>query len=110
MIVDPWNYHWCMTWTKQAGGMTPRMDRALEGCRKLGMTVPWGPTDAASMFSGWPQRQRAMAVPYVPVPNVRKINCRWTVSWGACRCGPGIPCVVNYGWDGIESTTRDRRE
>jgi len=25
VIVDPWNYHWCMTWTEQAGGMTPRL-------------------------------------------------------------------------------------
>ena len=31
VIVDPWNYHWCMTWTEQAGGMTPRMNRALAG-------------------------------------------------------------------------------
>ena len=102
VIVDPWNYHWCMTWTEQAGGMTPRMNRALQGCRKLGMTVLWGPTDSASMFSGWPQRQRAMAVPYVPVPNVRKAECRWTVPGGNCLCGPGPACVVNYGWDGMD--------
>ena len=102
VIVDPWNYHWCMTWTEQAGGMTPRMNRALEGCRKLGMTVLWGPTDTASMFSGWLQRQRAMAVPYLPVPNVRKAECHWTVPWGNCLCGPGAACVVNYGWDGMD--------
>ena len=102
VIVDPWNYHWCMTWTEQAGGMTPRMNKALAGARKLGMSVFWGPTDAAGMFSGWPQRQRAMAVPYVPVPNVRKADCRWTVPSGACLCGPGISCLVNYGWDGMD--------
>ena len=93
-----------MTWTEQAGGMTPRMNRALQGCRKLGMTVMWGPTDTASMFSGWPQRQRAMAVPYVPVPNVRKADCRWTVPYGNCLCGPGIACLVNYGFDGMVPT------
>ena len=102
VIVDPWNYHWCMTWTEQAGGMTPRMNRALQGCRKLGLTVLWGPTDSASMFSGWPQRQRAMAVPYVPVPAVRKADCRRTLPWGNCLCGPGLACVVNYGWDGMD--------
>ena len=101
VIVDAWNYHWCMTWTEQAGGMTPRMNKALAGCRKLGMTVCWGPTDTASMFSGWPQRQRAMAVPYLAVPNLRKANCRWTVPYGACLCGPGHACQVNYGFDGM---------
>jgi len=101
VIVDPWNYHWCMTWTEQAGGMTPRMNKALAGARKLGMSVFWGPTDAASMFSGWPQRQRAMAAPYMPVPSLRKTECRWTVPSGDCLCGPGIACAVNFGWDGM---------
>ena len=68
IIVDPWNYHWCMTWTEQAGGMLPRINRANECARKLGMQVFWAPTDVASMYSGWPQRQRAMAVPYIEVP------------------------------------------
>lgn len=102
VIVDPWNYHWCMTWTEQAGGMTPRMNRALAGVRQLGMAVFWGPTDSAGTYSGWPQRQRAMAVPYLAVPSLRKADCRWTVPWGACLCGPGIACVVNYGWDGMD--------
>jgi hypothetical protein len=102
VIVDAWNYHWCMTWTEQAGGMTPRMNQALAGARKLGMSVFWGPTDAASMFSGWPQRQRALAVPNLPVPRIRKADCRWTVQGGSCLCGPGIACVVNYGWDGMD--------
>jgi len=101
VIVDPWNYHWCMTWTEQAGGMTPRMNRALQGCRKLGMSVFWAPTDTAGMFVGWPQRQRAMTVPYVPVPNLRKAECCWTVPWGACLCGPGLACLPNYGHDGM---------
>lgn len=103
VIVDPWNYHWCMTWTEQAGGMTPRMNKALAGARHLGLSVLWAPTDSANMFSGWPQRQRAMAVPYVPVPNIRKAQCRWTVPFtDACLCGPGIACLTNYGWDGMD--------
>ena len=97
VIVDPWNYHWCMTWTRQAGGMTPRMNRALQGARQLGMTVFWGPTDVASQYVGTPQRERALAVPYVEVPHVRDITCKFTVPFGPCLCGPGIRCVVNYG-------------
>ena len=75
VIVDTWNYHWCMTWNEQAGGMTPRMNRATEGARKLGMQVFWAPTDMASMYSGWSQRQRAMAVPYIEVPRTRNYSC-----------------------------------
>jgi hypothetical protein len=101
VIVDMWNYHWCMTWTEQAGGMTWRMNRALQGARKLGMHVFWGPTDAASMFSGWPQKQRSMAVPYVEVPKARDLKCKFTVPFGKCLCGPGINCITNYGWDGM---------
>ncbi|KKL26240.1 hypothetical protein LCGC14_2397260 [marine sediment metagenome] len=97
VIVDPWNYHWCMTWTQQAGGMTERMNRALEGARKLGMTVFWGPTDVASQYVGTPQRERALAVPYIEVPHVRDITCKFTVPYGPCLCGPGISCAVNYG-------------
>jgi hypothetical protein len=28
IIVDPWNYHWCMTWSEQAGGTVPRLNQA----------------------------------------------------------------------------------
>ena len=102
VIVDPWSYHWCMTWTEQAGGMTPRMNRANEGARKLGIQIIWAPTDAANMYSGWKQRQRAMAFPYIDVPKVHEITCKFSVPWGSCLCGPGISCMVNYGEESMD--------
>jgi hypothetical protein len=102
VIIDPWSYHWCMTWTEQAGGMTRRMNRANEAARKLGIQIIWAPTDAASMYSGWKQRQLAMAVPYVDVPKVHEKTCKFTVPWGACLCGPGISCKTNYGENAID--------
>jgi hypothetical protein len=101
VIIDPWNYHWCMTWTGQAGGMATRINRALACARKLGIQVIWAPTDVASLYSGWPQRQRAMAVPYKEVPNIRNYSCTFTVPSGDCLCGPGIACKLNYGWDAM---------
>ena len=101
VIVDMWNYHWCMTWTEQAGGMYTRINKALEGARKLGMSVLWAPTDVASMYAGTPQREHALAIPYVPLPKVRDYSCAFTIPYGACHCGPGISCVVNYGHDGM---------
>lgn len=101
VIIDPWNYHWCMTWTEQVGGMATRMNRALACARDLGMQVIWAPTDVASLYSGWPQRQRAMAVPYSEVPSTRSHSCTFTVPFGECLCGPGIDCKLNYGFDAI---------
>lgn len=101
IIVDPWNYHWCMTWTEHAGGAVPRMNRVLHGCRKLGMQVLWAPTDVVSMYSGTPQRERALAFRYVSVPKARAFNCPFTVPRGGCHCGPGLTCIPNYGHDGM---------
>jgi hypothetical protein len=77
------------------------MNKVLDGARELGMQVIWGPTDVASMYVGWPQRERALGVPYVPVPKVRVFNVQFTVPQGECHCGPGIPCRVDYGEEGI---------
>ena len=103
IIIDPWNYHWCMTWTQQAGGMATRINRALASARSLGMQVIWAPTDVASMYSGWTQRQRAMAVPYSEVPNTRSYSCTFTTPYDTCLCGPGIYCKLNYGWDAMSA-------
>lgn len=101
VIVDPWNYHWCMTACARVGAMVPRWNRALQCARKLGMPVMWAPTDVASQYVGTPQRERALAVEYLDVPQTRDLSCRFTAAVGRCMCGPGIDCVVNYGWDGI---------
>jgi len=101
VIVDPWNFHWCMTACQRVEAMVPRWNRALECARKLGMQVMWAPTDVASQYVGTPQRERALGVEYLDVPQVRDLTCRFTCPVGACICGPGIACQVNYGWDGM---------
>jgi hypothetical protein len=101
VIVDPWNYHWCMTYTHRLLATVPRMDRSLQCARRLGMTVMWAPTEAASQYAGCPQRERAAAVPLVEVPRVRSLQCKFAPRQGACTCGPGVACEVNYGLDGI---------
>ncbi|MBM4038852.1 MAG: hypothetical protein FJ290_10085, partial [Planctomycetes bacterium] len=101
VIVDPWNFHWCMTAAQRFGAMAPRLNHALEAARKLGIQVFWSPTDVASQYAGWPQRERALAVPLLDAPRVRRLDLRINVGVGPCMCGPGIPCLVNYGWDGM---------
>jgi hypothetical protein len=102
VIIDPWNFHWCITATQRVVAMGPRLNRALECARQLGIYVMWSPTEVASMYAGTPQRERAAAVACVDVPEVRKLpSCDFTAHVGECMCGPGLVCEVNYGADGI---------
>jgi hypothetical protein len=102
VIVDPWNYHWCMTACERVSAMVPRWNRALECARKLGMPILWAPSDVVGMYSGYPQRERALAVPLLPVPKLLEMPpAKFTAPVGGCMCGPGIGCVVNYGHDGM---------
>ena len=101
MVIDSWNYHWCMTATERVGAMVPRWNRALECARKLGMTVMWAPSDVAGSYLGTTQRQRALAVAYQTAPRVRQLDCKFTVVRPPCMCGAGFPCLWNYGFDGI---------
>jgi len=101
VVVDPWNYHWCLTWAAQTAATAARMNKALDGARKLGMQVIWGPTDVAGMYVGRSQRERALGVPFVSVPAVRDLDLKFSAPQGECHCGPGLPCKMNYGWDGM---------
>lgn len=100
VIVDMWNYHWCLTAGERVRAMTPRMNRALEGARKLGMKVIWAPTDVADLYLGKPQRERAMAAEDKPIARVRSLPWHGTLG-GGCVCGPGISCETIWGWDGM---------
>lgn len=101
VIIDPWNHHWCMTAAARVGALVPRWNRALAGFRRLGMTVIWAPTEAASQYAGWPQRERAAALARIAVPRERAVEIPFTVKRGPCMCGPGIACPVHYGLSAI---------
>jgi len=105
MIIDPWNYHWCMTATQRVAAMIPRWNRALGRMRGLGAQIIWAPSDAANQRAGTLQRERARGIKYEPeVPKARNLECEFTcpfVFHTPCMCGPGIHCHVNYGWDDI---------
>jgi nicotinamidase-related amidase len=105
VIVDMWDYHWCSTWLGRAGTLIPRMNRALQAARSLGMTIVHAPTDCASAYAGTPQREQAAATPPVALPPLQDLGP--TVEWGLglgidCMCGGPYPCVVNYDNAGID--------
>ena len=102
ILVDTWNYHWCMTAAERCGSFVQRMNQALAGARRLGIQIFWGPTDVADQYVGTPQRERAVAINYSPLPepldfSFPPLDCYQS----GCMCGPGINCLVNYGWDAM---------
>jgi len=107
VVIDMWNWHWCMTASQRVGAMVPRMNAALAGARELGMTIFWAPTDVASQYVGTPPRERAAALPIIERPtDGQPVHCRWTFPRTSCMCGPGFRCGHNYGWDAMHDALR----
>lgn len=105
IAVDVWNYHWCKTATMRVDAIVPRMNKALDAARALGMTVMLCPSDVVDNYVGYPQRERVFALPVVPVPEVMQVTCPPVPDAGGCACGRE-KCAVNYGWDGMHPALR----
>ena len=100
IAVDVWNYHWCKTATMRVDAIVPRINRALDAARALGMTVLLCPSDVVDNYVGCPQREAVLALPLIPVPSVLSVTCPPVPDAGGCACGRER-CAVNYGWDGM---------
>jgi hypothetical protein len=100
IAVDVWNYHWCKTATMRVDAIVPRMNKALDIARALGMTVMLCPSDVVDNYVGYPQREAVFALPKVSVPVRVNVTCPSAPDAGGCACGPER-CAVNYGWDGM---------
>ena len=100
VIVDPWNYHWCMTLAARVASVAPLYNQAFESARQMGMQIFWAPSEPTSMYAGTPARERVATIPLVEVPKVREFSCKFTGNW-SCECGPGIACNFHFGLDGI---------
>ena len=105
IAVDIWNYHWCKTATMRVDAFVPRINKALEGARSMGMTVMLCPSDVVDNYVGYPQREAIFALPKVTVPNAVNVTCPPVPDAGGCACGRER-CAVNYGWDGMHPGLR----
>lgn len=105
IAVDVWNYHWCKTATMRVDALVPRIDRALDAARALGMTVMLCPSDVVDNYVGYPQREAVFALPRVAVPSMVEVKCPPAPDAGGCACGRER-CAVNYGWDGMHPGLR----
>ncbi|MFM7215729.1 MAG: chitobiase/beta-hexosaminidase C-terminal domain-containing protein, partial [Verrucomicrobiota bacterium] len=105
VAVDVWNFHWCKTATMRVDAFVPRIDRALEAARDLGMTVMLCPSDVVDNYAGFPQRESVLALPGVEVPKAVDVTCPPVPDAGGCACGRER-CAGNYGWDGMHPALR----
>lgn len=105
IAVDVWNWHWCKTATMRVDAFVPRMNRALEAARALGMTVMLCPSDVVDNYVGYPQREAVLVLDKTPVPNVVTVTCPPVPDAGGCACGRER-CAGNYGWDGMHPALR----
>jgi nicotinamidase-related amidase len=102
IVVDMWNFHWCMTAAERVSAMVPRMNAVLGVARNQGMQVIWNPSDVVTTYSGSPQYEKAVGVQLRQTPKVRDpLSAKFTAKVGGCMCGAGIVCKGNYGWDSM---------
>ena len=103
VVIDMWNGYMCPTGAELFGGsLVPRMSRALDGARTLGMTVIHAPSDVADFYAGWPQAEKVAALPRYELPKVADVAMPGFPGYqDPCLCGPGIKCPYMHSWDGI---------
>ncbi len=105
IAVDVWNYHWCKTATMRVDAFVPRINRALEAARSLGMTVMLCPSDVVDNYVGYPQRESVLAMKLMEVPKLIEIVCPPVPDAGGCACDR-VRCGGNYGWDAMHPALR----
>lgn len=104
VIIDMWNFHWCKTSAARVAAMVPRMNQSLELACSLGIQVYFCPTDVANNYVGQLQRERAIAVEKLPLPESLNIECPHP-GGGGCMCGTD-QCISNCGWDAMAETIK----
>jgi nicotinamidase-related amidase len=110
IVVDVWDYHWCKTCSARLTAMMPRMNRALEGARKLGCQVIFAPTDCVPFYRESPQRKAVIRLPDMPPPPSQTPIEMPGCPVGGDPCGPGIECILNYGENSMHPDLKIERE
>ena len=93
VVIDMWDKHWCETYTARVARLVPRMNRALEAARKLGMCVVFAPSDVVDFYRDFAQRKAMQALPRRAQP--KRVGFDAPPPPGptdCCECGPDQPC------------------
>jgi len=98
IVMDTWDYHWCRSWRNRAASLIPRMNKTLEGARKLGITILFSPTNAMRDMHNTRQRKATLQLPFHQIPeslNLLEEGASPFLS-GNCECGYGHACFVTH--------------
>jgi nicotinamidase-related amidase len=69
VVVDMWTSHYCRAATAATTALVPKMNRALDAARNLGMQVILAPSGYdLKIWEGKPQRLGITSLPYYPLP------------------------------------------
>ena len=99
VVVDMWDRHWCKTYTARVANLVPRMDRALDAARTLGIVVVHAPSDVTAFYKAAPQRKAMLAVPRSAPPKRIGFNPPGPPGGrDCCECGPDRPCKSRSVW------------
>jgi hypothetical protein len=99
VVVDIWNWHWCKTAAARIGSFVPRLNHCLHALRQLGAQVYLCPTDVADAYVGTPQREKALSIDVLPLPEAVSTECPRPPNGPGCACL--LRCRGNYGWNGM---------
>jgi hypothetical protein len=97
VVVDIWNWHWCKTAAARVNSFVPRMNGCLDILRAEGATIFVCPTDVVDAYVGLPQRERALDVELLPLPEPQSFACPDPPNGPGCACLQR--CRGNYGWN-----------
>jgi hypothetical protein len=86
IVIDMWNYHWCMTCCERVSAMVPRMNAVLDAARRTGIQVIWNPSDVVTLYSGHPAYERGS--------RLNRAKCRKYAK----ICVFGKPGALSYLW------------
>jgi len=99
VVVDMWDRHWCTTYTARVANLVPRMNRALDAARKLGIQVVHAPSDVVDFYRDAPQRKAMLAIPAQTEPEAVPFNPPGPPGGrDCCECGPDRPCQSRRAW------------
>ncbi|MCA9017846.1 MAG: hypothetical protein KDA77_21155 [Planctomycetaceae bacterium] len=102
IVCDMWDDHTCKQAAKRVAEMAPAMNQTLKAAREKGVFIIHAPSGRMNFYADTPQRQRALAAPFVKAP----LDFDWKywndekegqplVFVRAGGCGCRIPCK---GW------------
>lgn len=70
LICDMWDKHWCASATARVAEMAPVMNQVIGAARAQGIRIMHAPSDTLTFYAATPQRQKALAAPPIPVPEI----------------------------------------